>query len=82
MVDAFVAFWRRIGGRLYCVGGLAFLAVVALAASSIYFASLTSQATHKLFDDGLVGIVDAAEIEILVERHRRIIETGTEPAEP
>ena len=76
MVDAFVAFWRRIGGRLYCVGGLAFLAVVALAASSIYFASLTSQATHKLFDDGLVGIVDAAEIEILVERHRRIIETA------
>lgn len=76
MVDAFVAFWRRIGGRLYCVGGFAFLAVVALAASSIYFASLTSQATHKLFDDGLVGIVDAAEIEILVERHRRIVETA------
>jgi diguanylate cyclase (GGDEF)-like protein len=76
MVDAFVAFWRRIGGRLYCVGGFAFLAVVALAAASIYFASLTSQATHKLFDDGLVGIVDAAEIEILVERHRRIVETA------
>ncbi len=80
MVDAFVAFWRRIGGRLYCVGGLAFLAVVAMAAASMYFASLTSKATHKLFDDGLVGIVDAAEIEILVERHRRIIETAPSQA--
>jgi PAS domain-containing protein len=82
MVDAFVAFWRSIGGRLYCVGGLAFLAVVALAAASMYFASLTSLATHKLFDDGLIGIVDAAEIEILVERHRRIIETAPSQGSP
>jgi diguanylate cyclase (GGDEF)-like protein len=75
MLDAFVAFWRRIAGRLYCVGGLAVLAVVALAASAIYFANLTSQATNKLFDEGLVGIVDATEIEILLEKHRRMIET-------
>jgi len=76
MVDAFVAFWRRIAGRLYFVGGLAILSVVALSASSIYFASLTSQATHKLFDDGLVGVVDATEIEILLEKHRRIVESA------
>lgn len=76
MVEAFTGSWRRIAGRLYLVGGLAILAVVALAAASIYFASVTSQATHKLFDDGLVGVVDATEIEILLEKHRRIIETA------
>ena len=76
MVEAFVRSWRRIAGRLYLVGGLAILAVVALAAASIYFASVTSQATHKLFDDGLVGVVDATEIEILLEKHRRIVETA------
>lgn len=76
MVDALVASWRRIAGRLYFVGGLAILGVVALAAASIYFASVTSNATHKLFEDGLVGVVDATEIEILLEKHRRIIETA------
>ncbi len=76
MVNAFVASWRRIAGRLYFVGGLAILAVVALAAASIYFAYVTSQATHKLFDDGLVGVVDATETEILLEKHRRIVETA------
>lgn len=76
MVDAFVAFWRRIAGRLYFVAGLALLAVVALAAASIYFANLTGQATHELYDEGLVGVVDATEIELLLERHRRIVETA------
>ena len=76
MVNAFVASWRRIAGRLYFVGGMAILAVVALAAASIYFAYVTSQATHKLFDDGLVGVVDATETEILLEKHRRIVETA------
>jgi diguanylate cyclase (GGDEF)-like protein len=75
MVGAFAAFWRRIAGRLYCVGGLALLGVMALAASSIYFANLTGRATHDLYDDGLVGVVEAAEIELLLEKHRRVIET-------
>jgi diguanylate cyclase (GGDEF)-like protein len=76
MVPALIAFWRRIAGRLYCVGLLALLAVGLLAAASIYFASLTGRATHELYENGLVGLVDATEIEILLEKHRRIVETA------
>ncbi|HVY41688.1 MAG TPA: EAL domain-containing protein [Hyphomicrobiaceae bacterium] len=76
MFSGFVAFWRRIAGRLYCAGGLALLAIAALAAASIYCANLTSQATEKLYDDALVGVVDATEIDLLLERHRRTIETA------
>src|SRR5690349_11899959 len=80
VVHAWVAFWRRIAGRLYFVGLLALLAVAALGAASIYFAWLTGRATQEVYEHGLVGMVDATEIEILLEKHRRIVETAPSAA--
>lgn len=65
---------ETIAGRLYLVGGLAMAAVAALAAVSIYFAVNTGRAAEVLFDGSLVGAVEAGEMEILLERHRRVVE--------
>ncbi len=65
-----------IGCRLYLVGALALLALGSLAASSIYFASATGHAVQTLYDRSLVAVVDAAELELLIEKHRRVIEAA------
>ncbi len=65
--------------RLYGVGMLALIAVAALVGASIHFARITGEGAETLHQRGLVGVVHAAKLELLLEKHRRIIETA--PAE-
>ncbi|MGE3917469.1 MAG: putative bifunctional diguanylate cyclase/phosphodiesterase [Hyphomicrobiaceae bacterium] len=67
---------RTIAGRLYLVCGLALAAVAALTAVSIYYASVTRRAADALYEGGLVGAVEAGELELLLEKHRRVIESA------
>ena len=72
----FVACRHGIACRLYIIGALALVAVASLASASIYFASVTGRAAQVLYDGSLVGVVEAAELELLLEKHRRVIEAA------
>ena len=71
--------WRKLGGgiaaRLYCFAFLSLLAVAALATASIYFSKTTEDAAKTLYGDGFVGVTNAAQLELLLEHHRRIVES-------
>ncbi|MEZ5853450.1 MAG: EAL domain-containing protein [Hyphomicrobiaceae bacterium] len=67
---------RTIAGRLYLVGGLALVAVIALGAAAVYFAGNTGRAARILYGGSLISAVEAGEIELLLERHRRLIEAA------
>ena len=63
-----------IACRMYIIGALAVAAVAALAAVSIHFARLTSEAAQVLYGHSLAGVVEATELELLMAQHRRVIE--------
>src|ERR1700682_3717858 len=69
----------RIGGsiaaKLYCFALLSIVAVVVLASSSIYFAKTTETAAHRLYDNGFLGTLSSARLGLLLEQHRRLIES-------
>ena len=66
----------QIASRLYGLGALGGLAVLLLTIAAIYFASSTHRAADYLYDQGVVGVVEAGELQLLLERHRRIIEAA------
>ena len=66
----------RMTRRLYSLGGLALVAVGVLVAASIHFADETNRAARQLYDYSLSGVVNAADLELLLEKHRRIVETS------
>ena len=66
----------RLTQRLYSLSGMALVVVVALAAASIHFALDTSGAAGRLYEYSLAGVVNAADLELALEKHRRIIETA------
>src|SRR5919198_2691878 len=68
-----------VSAKLYCLAFLSIIAVGALAAASIYFAKTTEFAAQRLYSDGFVGVVSSTRLELLLERHRRIVEST--PAE-
>ncbi len=67
-------FGMGVKSQLYLIAALAFLAVAALAGSSIYFATMTGRTAQVLYDGSLVGVVEATDLGLLLEKHRRIIE--------
>ena len=71
-----VACRQSIACRLYVVGGLAVLAFVLLAATSIYFAGVAGRTAEVLSGSSLVGVVEADELELLLEKHRRMIQAA------
>jgi diguanylate cyclase (GGDEF)-like protein len=64
-----------IAARLYIFATLSIVAVVALAASSIYFARVTEVAAVRLYDQGFLGTQNSARLGLLLEQHRRIVES-------
>src|SRR5580692_8878525 len=68
-----------IKAKLYCVAILSALSVAILAASSLYYARTTSAAADRLYHDGFEGIQSFAQLESLLEQHRRLVESA--PAE-
>ena len=71
--------FRKLGGgiatKLYCFAFLSLLAVAALATASIYFSKTTEDAAKSLYGDGFIGVTNAARLELLLEHHRRIVES-------
>ena len=61
--------------RLYGIGFLSIAAVITLVVASIYFADVTKKAAQGLFDRGFMGTLNATRIELLIERHRRLVES-------
>jgi len=64
-----------IAAKLYCFAFLSLLAVGALATASIYFSKTTEDAAKILYGDGFVGVSNSARLELLLEHHRRIVES-------
>lgn len=67
-------FRNGIAFRLYVFGAVALLAVALMAAVSIYFAGLTGRAAQSLFNESLAAALEAGELELVLEKHRRLIE--------
>ncbi len=66
---------RGISVKLYCIAFLSLLAVGTLALASIYFSRTTESAAQRLYGESFVGILNSTRLEILLERHRRIVES-------
>lgn len=64
-----------ISARLYFFAFLALLAVTTLSIASIYFARTTEMVAQRLYGDGFVGVMSAGRLELLLEHHRRIVES-------
>ncbi len=64
-----------ISAKLYCFAFLSLLAVATLSISSIYFSPTTETAAQRLYGVGFVGILNATRLDLLLERHRRIVES-------
>jgi diguanylate cyclase (GGDEF)-like protein len=69
--------WHRgsVAAKLYLFAILSIVAVAALAASSIYFARTTETAANRLYDQGFLGTLGAARLGVLIEQHRRLVES-------
>src|SRR6476659_8022605 len=66
---------RGISVKLYCIAFLSLLAVGTLAFASIYDSRTTESAAQQLYGESFVGILNSTRLEILLERHRRIVES-------
>jgi diguanylate cyclase (GGDEF)-like protein len=76
-------FWtvvrHGIAAKMYLQTLVALAALAALVYASIHFADQTEQAAERLYGEGVVGLQQAASIEVLFEQHRRLVEAA--PAE-
>jgi diguanylate cyclase (GGDEF)-like protein len=64
-----------IAARIYFFALLALLAVASLATASIYFSQITEHSAKVLYGDGFVGVTNSTRLELLLEHHRRIVES-------
>jgi len=64
-----------ISAKLYCFAFLSLLAVATLSISSIYFSRTTETAAQRLYGVGFVGILNSTRLDLLLERHRRMVES-------
>ena len=71
--------FTSISSRLHLVGALSLLAVWSLTYVSIQISIQTRNAAEELFTTGFVGMSRAAQLQLLLEKQRRIIESA--PAE-
>jgi diguanylate cyclase (GGDEF)-like protein len=76
MIKHLLTLWRSsVSVKLYCIALFSILAVGTLAAASTFFAKVTESAAHRLYSNGFVGVVSSTRLELLLERHRRIVES-------
>lgn len=62
--------------RLYAFCLVAVAAVATLALASLHYVQFTGQSAEHLYQYGLVGVLGAGDLELLLERHRRITESA------
>ena len=73
--QSFRKFSGGLSTRLYCFAFLSLLAVASLALASIYFSRTTENAAQRLYGEGFLGILDSTRLELLLEHHRRVVES-------
>ena len=66
---------RSITARVYCFAFLSLLTVTSLAFAAIYFSRTTENAAQRLYSEGFFGITSSTNLELLLERHRQIVES-------
>jgi diguanylate cyclase (GGDEF)-like protein len=70
------SFWQRsVAASIYCLALLSILSLTALAGASLYFAKTTESAANRFYSDGFVGVLSSTRLELLLEQHRRIVES-------
>ena len=67
---------RTVASQLYLACALAGLAALSIATSSLHFTHRTSAAVEQFHSDALPGLLVAADLALLVEQHRRIVEAA------
>ena len=68
--------WQSsLGTRLYSFAFLTIFAVGALATAAVHFSRNTEQAAQQLYNDGFISVVNSSRLELLLEQHRRIVES-------
>ena len=66
-------FPKRIGARLYGLAGLALVTVTVLAGAASHFVMLAGESAHDIRDRVRNELWRVGELELLLERHRRIV---------
>ena len=74
-----VAWHLGIAGKFWLVASLTLLTILLLAVQALRLAEVTRSASRHVQIQVLGGITTATELEILLERHRRLVESA--PAE-
>ncbi len=67
---------QKISSRLYALAGLALLTVAILALAAMHFVTLAGATATHIRESVLVKLANVNELEVLLERHRRVIETA------
>ena len=67
--------WNSIAAKLYGLALLSLLAVACLVVAALYFSTTTERAAQRLYGDGFFGVTASTNLELLLERHRRIVES-------
>ncbi len=67
---------RTVASQLYLACALAGLAALSIATSSLHFTHRTGVVVEKFHSEAMPGLMIAADLALLVERHRRIVETA------
>jgi len=68
-----------IAVQLCTIAALVFLAVSALAIAAVQLADVTKNAARHIYGDVILNIASAAQLEVLLEKQRRLVESA--PAE-
>ncbi len=69
-------FFVRIGTRLYALAGMALVTVCVLSAAALHFVTLAGDTAHDIRRRVQGELMRVSELELLLERHRRIIESA------
>lgn len=67
---------RSIIVRLYAYGAVALAGVLGLAIMSLHFVRETGRSAELIYNQGMIGVIGAGDLELLLEQHRRIIESA------
>src|SRR5919202_4487862 len=65
-----------IAAKLYCVAALSCAAVAVLAWSPFHFSRITELAARHLYENDFADVLKSARLEVLLERHRRLVESA------
>jgi signal transduction histidine kinase/DNA-binding response OmpR family regulator len=65
-----------VAAQLYGATALCVLAVATLAGSAVHFSNVTDEAAQRLSVDAFSGIEASARFQMLLDKHRRIVESA------